>query len=41
MTPLEAISEKLRTKEPWVDTGGVHWLSPGDMKRARACQGDE
>ncbi len=32
MTPLEAISEKLHTKEPWVDTGGVHWLSPGDMK---------
>jgi hypothetical protein len=32
MTPLEAISEKLHTREPWVDTGGVHWLSPGGMK---------
>ena len=32
ITPLDAISEKLRTKEPWVDTGGVQWLSPGGMK---------
>ena len=32
MTPLEAISERLGTTEPWVDTGGVHWLSPGDME---------
>jgi NADH:ubiquinone oxidoreductase subunit C len=32
MTALEAISEKLKTTEPWVDTGGVHWLSPGDTK---------
>ena len=32
MTPLEAVSEILHTKEPWVDTGGVHWLSPGDLK---------
>ena len=32
MTPLEAISEKLHTTEPWVDTGGVHWLSPGELK---------
>jgi NADH:ubiquinone oxidoreductase subunit C len=32
MTPLEAISEKLGTTEPWVDTGGVHWLSPPSLK---------
>ncbi|MGD0096209.1 MAG: NADH-quinone oxidoreductase subunit C [Terracidiphilus sp.] len=32
MTPLEAISEKLKTTEPWVDTGGVHWLSPASLK---------
>jgi len=31
-TPLEAISEKLKTTEPWVDTGGVHWLSPAGLK---------
>jgi NADH:ubiquinone oxidoreductase subunit C len=32
MTPLEAVSDKLHTKEPWVDTGGVHWISPTDLK---------
>ncbi len=32
MTPLEAISERLGTTEPWVETGGVYWLSPGGMK---------
>jgi NADH:ubiquinone oxidoreductase subunit C len=32
MTPLEAISEKLGTTEPWVETGSVHWLSPADLK---------
>jgi hypothetical protein len=29
MTLLETIPEKLGTTEPWVETGGVHWLSPG------------
>ena len=38
MTPLEAISEKLKTTEPWVDTGGVHWLSPGGLKVRELAQ---
>jgi hypothetical protein len=31
MTLLESILEKLGTAEPWVETGGVHWLSPGPL----------
>ena len=27
MSPLENISEKLGTTEPWVEKGGVHWLT--------------
>ena len=29
MTPLESISEKLGITEPWIEKGGVHWLTPG------------
>jgi NADH:ubiquinone oxidoreductase subunit C len=29
MTLLESIPEKLGTTEPWVEKGGVHWLTPG------------
>jgi NADH:ubiquinone oxidoreductase subunit C len=29
MSPLESISEKLGITEPWVEEGGVHWLTPG------------
>jgi NADH:ubiquinone oxidoreductase subunit C len=28
MTLLESIPEKLGSTEPWVEKGGVHWLSP-------------
>jgi len=28
-TQLESISEKLGITEPWVETGGAHWLAPG------------
>jgi hypothetical protein len=31
ITPLEAISEKLGTTEPWIEKGGVHWLAPGSV----------
>ena len=31
MSPLESISEKLGTTEPWVEKGGVHWLPLGAM----------
>ena len=27
MSSFESISEKLGTTEPWVDKGGVHWLT--------------
>jgi NADH:ubiquinone oxidoreductase subunit C len=29
MTPLESISEKLGITEPWIEKGGVHWLTLG------------
>ena len=29
MTLLDDISEQLGNTEPWVEKGGVHWLSPG------------
>jgi hypothetical protein len=28
-TQLDSISEKLGITEPWVETGGAHWLAPG------------
>ncbi len=28
MTLIDSIPEKLGTTEPWVEKGGVHWLSP-------------
>jgi hypothetical protein len=31
LTLLESIPEKLGTTQPWVETGGVHWLSIGAM----------
>ena len=31
MTLLESIPEKLGTTEPWVEKGGVHWLTLGGM----------
>jgi hypothetical protein len=31
MSVLESIREKLGIAEPWVEKGGVHWLSPGGM----------
>jgi NADH:ubiquinone oxidoreductase subunit C len=31
MTVLETIPEKLGTTEPWVETGGVQWLTPAPM----------
>ena len=31
MTLLESIPEKLGTTEPWIETGGVHWLTLGGM----------
>ncbi|MGA3081120.1 MAG: NADH-quinone oxidoreductase subunit C [Terracidiphilus sp.] len=31
LTPLEAISERLGTTEPWIEKGGVHWLAPGSV----------
>jgi NADH:ubiquinone oxidoreductase subunit C len=32
MTPLESISEKLGITEPWIEKGGVHWLTLGAAK---------
>ena len=29
MTPLDSISEKLGITEPWIEKGGVHWLTLG------------
>jgi hypothetical protein len=31
MSLLESIPEKLGITEPWVEKGGVHWLTPGAM----------
>jgi Ni,Fe-hydrogenase III component G len=31
MTLLESIPERLGCTEPWVEKGGVHWLSPGPL----------
>jgi len=31
MTPLESISEKLGATGPWIEKGGVHWLTLGAM----------
>jgi len=31
MTLLESIPEKLGSTEPWIETGGVHWLTLGAM----------
>ena len=31
MTLLESIPEQLGTTEPWVEKGGVHWLTAGAM----------
>jgi NADH:ubiquinone oxidoreductase subunit C len=31
MTLLDGISEELGTTEPWVEKGGVHWLSSGSL----------
>ena len=32
MSSLESISTKLGITEPWVDKGGVHWLTPDAAK---------
>ena len=32
MSPLDSIPEKLGTTEPWVDKGGVHWLTQDATK---------
>ena len=31
MNLLESIPEQLGSTEPWVEKGGVHWLTPGAM----------
>jgi NADH:ubiquinone oxidoreductase subunit C len=31
LTPLDSVSEKLGTTEPWVETGGAHWLATGAL----------
>ena len=41
MTPLETISEKTGNHEPWVEKGGVHWLTLGAMKVRELATGDE
>ena len=36
-----AFREKLGSTEPWVEKGGVHWLTPECVERARTGHGDE
>ncbi|MGP8174071.1 MAG: NADH-quinone oxidoreductase subunit C [Terracidiphilus sp.] len=31
LTPLDSVSEKLGTTEPWVEKGGAHWLATGAL----------
>jgi hypothetical protein len=31
LTPFEAISERLGTTEPWIEKGGVLWLTPASI----------
>ncbi|MGA2166576.1 MAG: NADH-quinone oxidoreductase subunit C [Terracidiphilus sp.] len=31
MNLLESVPEQLGSTEPWVEKGGVHWLTPGAM----------